>query len=334
MCSRVRIKDSSSQRYPYHYGPRTWSLSSWHGEIKSRTQKILWRKSQSFHFIIQWSQNRRKYWWHGSEISSWSWLLNDKILSNSSHLLFRTLNGWPYHQKRTSQTSKIQKVFSCLYHTLKSSSRISLFNFNCGWCWSLVYKHNEKMYINRTVDYARQWRSEINFSLQIIKRTRTVLVQKISFPWISSRSLCTILLSSNSKTWGKCLGFQKTGEQRNDILQNGGKPSRWFYWWSHPNQRQLLQPWAVHIYLFRNLDNLIGRAAHISFINSTEMLRTLVIAGPHYFFWVFISIVHHILPIKFYNYHHPLPYSFRNFLSFLWRFSNSSLAVCASGIFY
>ena len=36
--------------------------------------------------------------------------------------------------------------------------------------------------------------------------------------------------------------------------------------------------------LFRNLDNLIGRAAHISFINSTEMLRTLVIAGPHYFF--------------------------------------------------
>ena len=33
----------------------------------------------------------------------------------------------------------------------------------------------------------------------------------------------------------------------------------------------------ISIY-FRNLDNLIGRAAHISFINCAEMLRTFCIA--------------------------------------------------------
>jgi hypothetical protein len=38
------------------------------------------------------------------------------------------------------------------------------------------------------------------------------------------------------------------------------------------------------IYNFRNLDNFIGRAAHISFINNVEMIRTLVLAGKHYFF--------------------------------------------------
>jgi hypothetical protein len=34
----------------------------------------------------------------------------------------------------------------------------------------------------------------------------------------------------------------------------------------------------------RNLDNLIGRAAHISFITNLELVRALVIAGQHYFF--------------------------------------------------
>ena len=36
--------------------------------------------------------------------------------------------------------------------------------------------------------------------------------------------------------------------------------------------------------LFRNIDNLIGRAAHISFITSLEMVRAFVLAGSHYFF--------------------------------------------------
>jgi hypothetical protein len=36
--------------------------------------------------------------------------------------------------------------------------------------------------------------------------------------------------------------------------------------------------------LLRNIDALIGRAAHISFINNVEMVRTFVLAGKHYFF--------------------------------------------------
>jgi len=40
-----------------------------------------------------------------------------------------------------------------------------------------------------------------------------------------------------------------------------------------------LYPRTVFIFLiFRNIDNLIGRAAHISFINNAEMLRTFCIA--------------------------------------------------------
>ena len=34
----------------------------------------------------------------------------------------------------------------------------------------------------------------------------------------------------------------------------------------------------------QNIDNLIGRAAHISFITNIEMLRALVIAGESYFY--------------------------------------------------
>jgi hypothetical protein len=39
-----------------------------------------------------------------------------------------------------------------------------------------------------------------------------------------------------------------------------------------------------YITLFRNIDSLIGRAAHISLINNVEMARTLVVAGGHFFF--------------------------------------------------
>lgn len=53
---------------------------------------------------------------------------------------------------------------------------------------------------------------------------------------------------------------------------------------NHQTECKLLHTRTVNIDLFRNLDNLIGRAAHISFINNVEMVRTFILAGPHYFF--------------------------------------------------
>ena len=40
---------------------------------------------------------------------------------------------------------------------------------------------------------------------------------------------------------------------------------------------------------FRNIDNLIGRAAHISFINNAEMLRTFCIAEESSVFWLIFA---------------------------------------------
>ncbi len=146
------------------------------------------------------------------------------------------------------------------------------------------------MYFDLAVDNVGSWRYNSNIFIQVIETTRNKLVQKDYSSSFTSRSLCSLLFCKDAEELINNLRPKTKSKKRNHLLWHDWQYATRFQRRNYPTQRKLLYCLTVKDFLFRNIDNLIGRAAHISFINNIEMIRTLVLSGPHYFFWFYVYI--------------------------------------------
>ncbi len=110
------------------------------------------------------------------------------------------------------------------------------------------------------------------------------MVQEDSVAGFAPGLICALLLGQDSEALGEHAGSSEEREEGDGLLHDGGQHHRRYLCVDHESQHQFLHSLAVTYPLFRNIDNLIGRAAHISFINNTETVRTFILAGKHYFF--------------------------------------------------
>ena len=188
-------------------------------------------------------------------------------------------HGRTDHQERASQDRKVQEILPLADYTLQPSLGIHLLYIETSRCWSLVLERHEEVHLDHADDHARPRKGLRNLPLQTGPEAWLVVVQKGCFPRIASGSLRSLLLSQDPKARGEHFGLSQASETRNNILRYGGQHLVKGQRIHHSAGCKLLHTRTVLFLLFRNIDNLIGRAAHISFINNLEMVRTFVIAG-------------------------------------------------------
>lgn len=110
------------------------------------------------------------------------------------------------------------------------------------------------------------------------------MVQQGSVCRFESGLVCALLLCTGPETRVEFGGRTWEGESWSCALRDGGQYNLARKGVDYEAGRQLLHSVTVRFELLRNFDNLIGRAAHISFINNVELIRTIVLAGEHYLF--------------------------------------------------